>query len=94
MGNRMPRERSLWAATVAAQIRAEQGAMNVTMKEFSRLAGIPRNTYWKLQAGETIADTDQIAKICGALGIPVSEFYRRVEARFVVALAAEQREND
>lgn len=45
-------------------------------------SGIPRSTYIRLETGKRVADITQLARIAGALGISVSTFLERVEARY------------
>jgi len=75
------RERSSWSAAVAAQIRAERAAASMTRDDMVEASGIPLSTYRRLETGERVADTTQLARLCGALGLPMSEFFRRVEQR-------------
>jgi DNA-binding XRE family transcriptional regulator len=76
------RERSPWSESVAAQIRAERAAASLTQDELVALSGIPRSTYIRLERGQRVADVSQLARICGALELPLSEFWQRVEARY------------
>ena len=75
------RQRSDWSDMVAAQIRAERAAVNLTQGEVMRRSGIARSTYIRIEAGSHIADTTELAKIVLALGVPMSELFRRVEDR-------------
>lgn len=79
MGN--PQERTPWSDSVAAQLRAERAAAGHTQDAMIRLSGIPRSTYIRLEKGTRVADASQLARICGALGLSLSEFFRRVEQR-------------
>lgn len=75
------RERSAWSAAVAAQVRAERAAASMTREEMVAASGIPLSTYRRLETGERVADTTQLARLCAAWGILLSEFFRRVEQR-------------
>jgi len=75
------RERSPWSSAVAAQIRAERAAARMTRKQMVEASGIPLSTYRRLETGERVADATQLARLCGAFGLPISEFFRRVEQR-------------
>lgn len=75
------RERSPWADATAAQIRAERAAAGMTQQQMIAASGIPRSTYIRLESGARVADTTQVARICGALRLPVSVFFQRVEGR-------------
>lgn len=75
------RELSPWSQAVAAQIRAERAAANLTQAEMIDLTGLSRSTYIRLEKGEHVSDVSQLARICGALRMPLSEFLMRVERR-------------
>lgn len=75
------RERSPWSDAVAAQFRAERAAKGWTQEQMSERSGIPRSTYIRMEKGARVADTTQIARVCGALGLRLSEFFQRVEQR-------------
>jgi len=66
---------------VAAQIRAERAAAGIPQSEVMRRSGIARSTYIRIEAGVHIADTTEMARIAQALGVPLSELFRRVEDR-------------
>ena len=46
-----------------------------------RHTGLSRSTYMRIESGEHIADTSELARICAAVGIPLSQFFRQVEER-------------
>jgi len=75
------RQRTPWSDAVAAQVRAERAAAGWTQMEMVRRAGLSRSTYMRIERGTHIADTSELAHICAAVGIPLSEFFRRVENR-------------
>ena len=75
------RQRSDWSDMVAAQIRAERAAADLTQREVMRRSGIAKSTYIRIEAGVHIADTTELARIAQALGVPLSELFRRVENR-------------
>lgn len=74
------RERSKWSDAVADQIAAERARRRQTLKEMAAAAGIPYSTYRRLELGERVADATQLARLCVAWGIPLSEFFHRVES--------------
>lgn len=76
------RERSPWSDAVAALVRAERAHKGWTQLEMVRNTGLSRSTYMRIESGEHIADASELARICGAIGIPLSEFFRRVEERY------------
>lgn len=81
MVNDNSRERSVFSDAVAAQIRAERAAKKMTQTDLVKASGIPRTTYLRLESGERVADTTQLYRITEALGLSLSEFFRRVEER-------------
>lgn len=76
------RERSAWSEAVAAQIRAERAAGGLTQAQMIERSGIARSTYIRLEKNIRVADASQIGRICEALGLSLSEFFRRVEERY------------
>lgn len=75
------RERTPWSDAVAALVRAERAHKGWTQMKMVEESGISRSTYMRIESGEHIADASELARICGAIGIPLSEFFRRVEER-------------
>ena len=75
------RERSSMSDSVAAQIRAERAALRVTQQQMADPSGLSRITVIRLENGDRVADTTQLARVCKAAGITLSEFFRRVEQR-------------
>ena len=73
------RERSAWSAAVAAQIRAERARASKTREQIAEASGVSLSTYRRLETGERVADTTQLARLCGAFGLAMSEFFRLVE---------------
>jgi DNA-binding XRE family transcriptional regulator len=73
------RERSAYSDAVAGQIRAERNRAKKTQKAVFEAAGIPRQTYLRIESGARVTDTTQLARICSALGIPLSTLFARVE---------------
>ena len=45
------------------------------------LSGMKRSTYLRLEKGQRVPNITDLARICAALGMPLSEFLRRVEDR-------------
>src|SRR5689334_2179773 len=74
------------SVAVAAQLRAERAAANITIDKLAAKAGISRGTLMKVLNGEVTADVVQVERISRALGIPMIEMFVRAEAR----LAADQ----
>lgn len=75
------RERSPWSDAVAALVRAERAHKDWTQLQMVKETGLSRSTYMRIESGEHIADASELARICAALGIRLSEFFRRVEER-------------
>jgi len=86
------RERNEWSDAVARQIKAERAAASMTQKDVCQASGIPEVTYKRLEAGSRVMAEDQLAAILGALRIPASTFYARVEGRVIadMHLSAEE----
>lgn len=80
------RDRNLWSTTVAAQLRAERAAAHLTQAQVIEGSGLGRSTYLRLESGERVADTAQLAAILSVIGLPMSEFMRRVEDRIVSSM--------
>ena len=80
------RERNEWSDAVARQIKAERAAASLTQKQVSQASGIPEVTYKRLESGARVAASDQLAAILGALRIPMSTFYARVEERIIAEM--------
>lgn len=77
-----PSERTGVSEAVSAQIRAERAAARLTVEEASERSGIAYSTYRKLDDGRGVANSEQLTRLCRrAFDIPLSEFFRRVEAR-------------
>lgn len=74
-------ERSPWSDATSAQIRAERAAAGWTQAKMVELSGVKRSTYLRLEKGQRVPNITDLARICAALGMPLSEFLRRVEAR-------------
>lgn len=75
------RERSNYSDAVAAQIRGERAAANVTQAAVYEAAGLSRSTYIRIEGGEHVVDATQLARICAVLGITMSDLLRRAEER-------------
>ena len=75
------RERSDWSAAVAAQVRAERAAAQWTREELAAASGVMKQTLMRIETGQRVADVSQVGRICAALGLPLAEFFRRVEGR-------------
>lgn len=70
-----------WAEAVAETIRAERAAARLSQAELAKRASIPRVSYIRYETGERQPNVVQVAQIADGLGMPLSSFLRRVEAR-------------
>ena len=66
---------------IAATIRAERSAANLTKDDVLKRAGISRQTYYKLESGERVLDVSQFEAICRAIGISMETVLRRASER-------------
>lgn len=71
---------------IAAQIRAERAAAGVTREAVYEAAGISRSSYARIEKGQIVVDTAQLAAIAAVLGVPASEIMRRAEERLVASM--------
>lgn len=72
-------ERSPWSTAVGAQVDAERSRRGWSQVELARRSGVGRITILRIEAGTRVANTTQLARLCGAFEMPMSEFFRRVE---------------
>lgn len=75
------RERSPISDAVAATIRAERAAAELTQSDMQDRAGIPKQTYIRIEKGQRVVDVTQLAHICAALGLTLEQFMARVGER-------------
>lgn len=75
------RERTPWSEAIAAQIRAERAAADLTQAELARRAGMPRISYLRVENGSRVADISQVKRIADGLGMSVIELVMRAEQR-------------
>jgi DNA-binding XRE family transcriptional regulator len=76
------RDPNRWSVMCAAQVRAERAAASWTQEQMWTHAHLSRSTYLRIESGEHVLDTAELAQICGALNLSMSEFFHRVEQRF------------
>lgn len=79
------RQPSETSRAIAAQIRAERAAANMTKDDVLKAAGISRTTYYLLESGDRTLDVTQLANICKAIGISMSDLLERATARMTPA---------
>jgi transcriptional regulator with XRE-family HTH domain len=75
------RERTDYAAEVAAQTRMERAYSRLTIAQMVERAGIAKSTYQRLEAGERTPDLAQLQRIAAAHGLTPAQFLGRVEER-------------
>lgn len=80
MGNNA-QARNLTSEAFAATLRAERAALGLSQKDLYTAAKIPSSTYFRLESGERTMNTAQLGDICKALGMSITEFALRAEAR-------------
>lgn len=78
---RMEQEADARAAAVAATIRAERAAAQLSQNELAGRAGIPRPTYLRYERGDRNIPVVTAIQLAEALGMTFGEFARRVEDR-------------
>ncbi len=66
---------------LAAEIRAERGARDLTQQDVYEAAGLSRSAYWHIETARRQPDAAQIEAICQALRVAPSELFRRAEVR-------------
>lgn len=83
-----PRQHSDFSRALAAQLRAERAAANLTQTEMAKRMGISRGQLIRVEAEERILDTTQLVNAARALGLTVLEFVKRSEERLATLDAA------
>lgn len=66
---------------LAAELRAERAAQDLTQDDLARMSGIGRQTILRIENGQRAMDTAQMADLCRALGITMTAFVMRAEER-------------
>lgn len=70
-----------FARSVGAQLRAERAAAGLTRDELAEAAGVSVSTVRRIEGELRPANMDQIAALCAALGLNVSDFLSRAAQR-------------
>ena len=78
-----------WTTAVAAVIRAERAARGMTQRQVYEAAGISRSAYLRLEDGSRVADTLQLARLCGVYRMPLSRFFHLAEDRLSATMRAD-----
>jgi len=66
---------------VAATIRAERAAAQLTQQDLAKRSGLGYQTVMRLEKGERSPNVVQMAALCSVFGIPMSELVERAERR-------------
>lgn len=69
------------AEAVAATLRAERAAASMTQAELAKRAGLGYQTVIRLEKGTRSPTVEQLARLCSALGLSMSELVERAERR-------------
>lgn len=83
-----PRVLSPLSLALAAQMRAERAAADLTQTQLASKAGMGRTTLIRIEAGERDMDTTQLAGLCRALDLSLVEFISRAEERLAAGRVA------
>ena len=68
-----------------AEIVAERTAQGLTQGQLAKRAQLAESTLKRIEAGTIRADSEQLSRICTALGITIDELVTRAEARLAAA---------
>ena len=68
-------------AAVAAELRAERKAQEVTFDDLVERVSLSRNTTWRLLNAERLITIEALVEVAGALGVSVLEIVERAEKR-------------
>lgn len=75
------------AQRVAAEIRAEMARQGVTAGTVAQATDMSRSTLHRKLTDRTAFTVTEAARVCTALGVPLSEMVRRAEATMTSAVA-------
>jgi Predicted transcriptional regulators len=73
--------RSATSALFAEQLRAERAARRLSRAELAKASGVSAKAIQRLEENEREMDTDQIDRLCRALGVSVLDFVTRAAER-------------
>ena len=68
-------------AAVAAELRAERVAQEVTFDDLVKRVSLSRATTWRLLNAERLITIEALVEVAGALGVSVLEIAERAEKR-------------
>lgn len=66
---------------VAAALRAERAAAQLTQHELAQRSGLGYQTVMRLEKGERSPNVSQLAALCAVFGLSMSELVERAEER-------------
>lgn len=66
---------------VAATLRAERAAVQMTQQELARRSGLGYQTVMRLEKGERSPNVAQLSALCSVLGLTMAELVERAEQR-------------
>ena len=66
---------------VSATLRAERAAAQMTQAELAERSGLGYQTVMRLEKGERSPSVSQLAALCSALGLSMSDLVERAEQR-------------
>lgn len=75
----------------AAEIQAERTAQGLTQIQLAKKARLAESTVKRIEAGAMQADSEQLSKLCRALGISITELATRAEMRLAPEKRGQQR---
>jgi Helix-turn-helix. len=73
--------RSALSAAFAEQLRAERAARRLSRAELAKASGVSAKAIQRLEENEREMDTDQLGRLCAALGLSAIDFVTRAETR-------------
>ena len=85
----MSNDRSPLSAAFADQLRAERAAARMTLADLAKRSGLSLPTIKRLEANAREINTDQLERVCRALGVSIVEFVMRADARRAAAAEGE-----
>lgn len=69
------------ARAIAAQVKAERAAANLTQKDLGKAAGLSDSTVLRIENAQRSADVVDLERIARAVGIDLVELIQRAERR-------------
>lgn len=75
----------------AAEIQAERTAQGLTQVQLAKRARLSESTVKRIEAGAMQADSEQLSKLCRALGLSITELATRAEMRLASEKRGQQR---